>query len=173
MLTEDAKPYISSLKSGESVVGLMPESYYLEVTRTMTTWSFRIQSYNSQNKYNTTWVKVDEIYKLETSRLAKKIRRNLSMIYPGRGTEATEQVIALLELYESYWEPEIEDLEKKREPTTSDILVSLALKAEILLFCDQHNDPHIQIPSEITLNSSANVTGVTRVTRHALLLQPE
>ncbi len=173
MLTEDAKPYISSLKSGESVVGLMPESYYLEVTRTMTTWSFRIQSYNSQNKYNTTWVKVDEIYKLETSRLAKKIRRNLSMIYPGRGTEATEQVIALLELYESYWEPEIEDLVKKKEPTSSDVLVSLALKAEILLFCDQHNDPHIQIPSEITLNNPANVTGVTRVTRHALLLQPE
>ena len=164
MLTEDAKPYISSVKSGESVIGLMPESYYLEVNRTMTSWSFRIQSFNQQKKYVTPWVKVDDFYKLETSRLAKKIRRNLGMIYPGRETQATEQVIAQIELYESYWEPEIEDLVKKKEPTTSDVLVSLALKAEILLFCDQHNDPHIQIPSEIKLNSSENVTRVTRVT---------
>jgi hypothetical protein len=163
MLTEDAKPYLSSLKSGESVIGLMPESYYLEVKRTMTSWRFRIQSFNNQNKYNTPWVKVDDFYKLETSRLAKKIRRNLGMIYPGQGEQATEQVIAQLELYQSYWEPEVEDI-KKKEPSSSDVLVSLALQANVLLFCDQHNDPHIQIPSEITLNVPENVTGVTRVT---------
>ena len=172
MLTEELKPYLTKTKSGESAIGLTPEGYYLEVKRTMTSWSFRIQSFNQQNKYNTTWVKVDNPYKLETSRTAKKIRRNLGMIYPGRETHATEQVIAQLELYEIYWEPEIEDL-KPSEPSVSDKLVGLVLDCGVLLFCDQHDDPHVQIPIEIMLNkveNSESVTGVTGVTSNPILL---
>ena len=163
MLSEDPKPYLTKTKNGESAIGLIDESYYLEVKRTLSTWSFRIQSFSQPNRYNTSWVKVDDFYKLETARLAKKIRDNLDKIYPGEGSQALNVIIQQIELYQSYWEPEVEDV-KAKEPTQSDILVESALKEGILLFCDQHSDPHIQIPSEITLKVPENVTSVTSVT---------
>ena len=163
MLTENIEPYLTKTKNGESAIGLIDEGYFLEVQRTMTSWSFRIQSFSKTRKLNTSWVKVDDFYKLETSRLAKKIRDSLNKIYPGEGPHALNQVILKLELYQSYWEPEAEE-KKSKEPSTSDILVESALKANVLLFCDQHSDPHIQIPSEITLNVPESVTRVTGVT---------
>ena len=172
MLTEDPKPYLTKTKSGESAIGLIDESYYLEVKRTLSTWSFRIQSFSQPNRYNTSWVKVDDFYKLETSRLAKKIRDSLDKIYPGEGPQALNIVIQQIELYQNYWEPEVEEV-KAKEPTTSDILVETALKEGILLFCDQHSDPHIQIPSEITLNVPENVTSVTSVTSSPSLSDSE
>jgi len=168
MLTEDPKPYLTKTKNGESAIGLIDEGYFLEVKRTMTTWSFRIQTFSQPNRHNTSWVKVDDFYKLETSRLAKKIRDSLNKIYPGEGPQALNQVIQQIELYQSYWEPEVEEV-KKKEASPSNILVTLALQANVLLFCDQHSDPHIQIPSEITLKSSANVTSVTSVTSVSIL----
>jgi len=166
LLTEELKPYISSLKSGESVVGLMPESYYLEVKRTTASWRFRIQSFNQQSAYNTTWVQVEDFYKLETARMAKKIRQNLGKIYPGREEEALYEVISQLELYQSYWEPEVAPM-KPKEPNMSDKMVELVLGSNVLLFCDQHDDPHIRIPMEILVTETKKpeiVTGVTGVT---------
>jgi len=62
-------------------------------------------------------VKVDDFYKLETSRLAKKIRDSLNKIYPGEGPQALNQVIQQIELYQSYWEPEVEEVKKKEAYT--------------------------------------------------------
>ena len=163
-MTTEPAPYLTTTKSGEHAIGLLDESYYLEVKRTPTLWLFRIQSFSQPNRHTTPWVKMDDFYKLETSRLAKKIRDNLNKIYPGEGKKALIAVIQNIELYESYWEPDLSETQEKEEkPSLSDILVTTALEANVRLFCDQHNEPHIQIPSEITLKTPESVTRVTEI----------
>lgn len=146
-------PELSKTANGAPIIALEEHGYYLEIQKNRSSYSFKINDWNSPKRsFITSWKRIDNIDKFETSQKIKDIRDALKKIYGDIGyTYGKNRILMLIQEDEDRWEvddPENKALKGDFKRTKIDLITETVLNEQILLFVDQHKVPHILISVE-------------------------
>ncbi len=148
---ESEGPRYAKIK-GTPIIAIQEEGYYLApelYANTPKPWSLRIKDCRyPQGRLCTPTIRLDEIQKLLTSRLATPIRDAYKAIYYEKANEYLNKTLILLQTYAQEFEiiePEL-SYQPKKPVSKADRLVDLAHKQEIQLFRDQFGVQYGRIP---------------------------